>query len=333
MIELKNISKTYGDEPAVADLSFQVAKGETFGLIGTSGCGKTTTLKMINRLVEPTSGKIMINGKDAISQKPETLRRQMGYVIQYVGLFPHYTVEQNISIVPKLLGWNDQRIQSRCRNLLETVGLDPESYSDRKPASLSGGQQQRVGLARALAADPPIILMDEPFGALDPITKRNVREEVKHLLQQIKKTIVLVTHDIQEAFEMCDRLCLLDDGRMQQVGTPKDLLFRPANDFVASFFASDRFQLELLSITIGDLLEPEEGSVELYWSPPLGDKKNSSEYIDTKTSLYAILEEMEKAKDVNTVIIERVNGEVKNSLSFADLMSKFRRVRKEVRDD
>lgn len=329
MIRLQNVSKIFDNETtAVDNISFHVKEGETFGLVGTSGCGKTTTLKMINRLIEPTSGTITIDGKDITSQKPEKLRRNIGYVIQDVGLFPHYTIEQNISTVPKLLEWDQRRIQSRSEDLLEMVGLSPEVFANRLPESLSGGQQQRVGLARALAANPPIILMDEPFGALDPITKREIRAEVSKLFKKIKKTIVLVTHDIFEAFEMCDRLCLLDNGKMQQIGTPKELLFHPANNFVDSFFASDRFQLELLSITISDILEVKENS-ELYWSPPLDEDQEDNLHPDK--SLYEIVEEMEQRKQENVAIIHRIEGQVIHSLGFSDLLNRFQSYKKDVR--
>lgn len=256
MIELTNVTKIYdGTVTAVDEVSFEVQEGEIFGLIGTSGCGKTTTLKMINRLEEPTSGSIIVGGDSILNRQPEELRRSIGYVIQDVGLFPHYTVRENISITPKLLQWERGRVNRRSGELLEIVGLTPVTFADRMPADLSGGQQQRVGLARALAADPPIILMDEPFGALDPITKERIQKEFKNLLHKIKKTIVLVTHDVFEAFDLCDRMGLMDQGRMQQIGTPKELLFHPANDFVHSFFDSHRFQLEMMSITIGDILE------------------------------------------------------------------------------
>ncbi|HKK46763.1 MAG TPA: ATP-binding cassette domain-containing protein [Balneolaceae bacterium] len=328
MITLENVTKVFGSTTAVDEISFKVEKGETFGLVGTSGCGKTTTLRMINRLIEPTSGSIAIDGKKTTAQNPEELRRQIGYVIQNVGLFPHYSVQENIATVPGLLNWETQRIQSRSEELLQLVGLDPETYADREPSSLSGGQQQRVGLARALAADPPIILMDEPFGALDPITKQQIREEVGQLLEQIHKTIVLVTHDVFEAFEMCDRLCLLDQGKIQQIGTPKELLFQPANDFVESFFASNRFQLELMSITLHDILKSAEEEMELYWSPPLRDKK---ERIDSRESLYVILEEIEKAKEQNPVIIQRINGRVRESLGFSALLNRFQQYKLQMK--
>ncbi len=329
MIELQHVSKVFDDTKAVDDISFHIKEGETFGLIGTSGCGKTTTLKMINRLIEPTSGSILINGEKSTSRNPEKLRHKMGYVIQNVGLFPHYSVQENVAIVPKLLKWDEQQIASRSKELLELVGLDPKTFANRKPDSLSGGQQQRVGLARALAADPPIILMDEPFGALDPITKQQIRQEVSQLFKQINKTIVLVTHDIVEAFELCDRLCLLDSGKLQQIGTAKELLYHPANGFVESFFESNRFQLELLSITVQDIMEPIEGSTELYWSPPLDNDKEP--HVDPQTSLNIILEKIEQADVENPALIRKSDGQVRESLNFTDLMNRFQQFKKKVK--
>lgn len=328
MIELQNVSKYFSDTAAVQNISFHVKEGEIFGLIGTSGCGKTTTLKMINRLVEPTSGSIQINGKDSTAQDPQQLRRKIGYVIQDVGLFPHYSVAENVATVPKLKGWDDSRIRSRSEELLELVGLNADEFAHRKPEALSGGQRQRIGLARALAADPPIILMDEPFGALDPITKREVRAEVQHIFSEINKTIILVTHDVVEAFAMCDRLCLLDAGNVQQTGTPQELLFSPANDFVDSFFVSDRFQLELLSINISEILQAGPNS-ELYWSPPL--KGEQGDKIDIERSLYGIIEEMEERGHDNIAIIHRVDGQTVDSLGFSDLLSKFRQYSNELK--
>jgi len=327
VIELSNLTKYYGKQAAVEDLSFRVREGETFGLIGTSGCGKTTTLKMINRLVEPTSGIIRIDGQKSTLQPPERLRRNIGYVIQDVGLFPHYSVRQNIATVPRLLGWNEQQIIDRSDELLELVGLPPEVFANRKPAALSGGQQQRVGLARALAADPSIILMDEPFGALDPITKEEIREQVSAIFRRIKKTIVLVTHDVIEAFAMCDRLCLLDQGKVQQIGAPKELLFQPENAFVRSFFASNRFQLELLSVSIADILEGDPG--ELYWSPPL--KEEEEPQINPSESLYALVEKLEKASKEDTVIIHRREGKVHHTFGFSDLLNRFHAYKKQIR--
>jgi osmoprotectant transport system ATP-binding protein len=247
MIEVQQLTKTYQQTVAVSDVSFTVNEGDTLVLLGTSGSGKTTTLRMINRLIEPTSGNIIINGKNILSQQPEVLRRSIGYVLQGYGLFPHYTVAENIAIVPKLLKWNEEKIDNRINELLHKLQLPPEQYRDVYPSQLSGGQMQRVGLARALAANPPILLMDEPFGALDPLTRIAVRKEFKALDEIKKKTIILVTHDIQEAFELGDVIGLMDKGKMQQLAIPSRLLFKPVNDFVQQFFDHERLQLELKS--------------------------------------------------------------------------------------
>ena len=230
-----------------------VAAGETLVLLGPSGCGKTTLLKLLNRLIEPDGGTVEINGLDVRDQRPETLRRGIGYVIQQVGLLPHYTVAENIAVVPKLLGHAPAAIAARTTALLTRLHLPPEQYAGQLPQQLSGGQQQRVGLARALAADPPIILMDEPFGALDPITRASIRREFRELEELKNKTVVLVTHDVTEAFELADRIMLLDAGQIQQLGTPRELLFRPANDFVRRFFAAERLALQLRTLTLGDV--------------------------------------------------------------------------------
>jgi osmoprotectant transport system ATP-binding protein len=249
MIEVKNISKKFKQQTAVDVISFIVKEGENFVLLGTSGCGKTTTLKMINRLIEPTSGEIFINQKNIQEQDAETLRRHIGYVLQNTGLFPHYTVAENIAVVPTLFKWDKERIKTRVTELMEKLHLSKDYYNVF-PNELSGGQQQRVGLARALAADADILLMDEPFGALDPITRTHVRNDFKNLEEFKKKTIVLVTHDVQEAFELADRICLMDKGKIIQAGTPAELLFNPANDFVQKFFDEQRLQLEYRSVTL-----------------------------------------------------------------------------------
>lgn len=253
MIEVQGITKAYQEHNVVKDLSFKVRKGETLVLLGTSGCGKTTTLKMLNRLIEPSSGSISIDGEAIDADKPENLRKKIGYVIQNIGLFPHYTVGENIAIVPVLLQWDKKKIDDRIAYLLQLLGL-PVEISDRFPHELSGGQQQRVGLARALAADPPIVLLDEPFGALDPLTRRNIQTEFKELETLLNKTMVLVTHDVFEAFELGDRICLLDEGELQQLGTPKELIFHPENDFVWDYFKAQRFQLEMKVLTLKDML-------------------------------------------------------------------------------
>jgi len=263
MIRAEHLSKHYGAIKAVDDISFEVNEHENLILLGTSGCGKTTTLKMLNRLIEPTGGSVWINGEDTSTQKPEELRRGIGYVLQNNGLFPHYTVAENIAIVPQMLKWDSKRIEKRVEELIEKLHLSIDQLK-AYPNELSGGQQQRVGLARALVADPPILLMDEPFGALDNITRSKIQIEFKELDELKKKTIVMVTHDVQEAFTLGDRICLMDKGRIVQIGTPTDLLFRPANDFVKDFLKDQRLQLEFKTVRIKDIWTflPETKSIE-----------------------------------------------------------------------
>ena len=254
IIRATQLRKSFGAHAVVQEVSFEVAAGETLVLLGPSGCGKTTLLKLLNRLIEPDGGTVEINGRDVREQRPEVLRRGMGYVIQQVGLLPHYTVAENIAVVPRLLGHAPAAIAARTDALLARLHLPAARYANVLPAQLSGGQQQRVGLARALAADPPIILLDEPFGALDPITRASIRREFRELEELKNKTVVLVTHDVTEAFELADRIMLLDGGRIQQLGTPRELLFRPANDFVRRFFAAERLALQLRTLTLGEVL-------------------------------------------------------------------------------
>ena len=252
-IRAAHLRKTFGEHAVVQDVSFEVAAGETLVLLGSSGSGKTTLLKMLNRLVEPDGGSIEINGHDVLAQRPEVLRRGIGYVIQQVGLLPHYTVAENIAVVPRLLGHAPAAIAARTTALLTRLHLPPARYAGQYPHQLSGGQQQRVGLARALAANPPIVLLDEPFGALDPLTRTSIRREFRELEELTTKTVVLVTHDVIEAFELADRIMLLDAGQVQQLGTPRELLFRPTNDFVRRFFAEERLGLQLRTLTLNDV--------------------------------------------------------------------------------
>ncbi len=256
MIEFREVSKTYpgSSRPVVNDLSFEILEGEVCVLVGPSGCGKTTTMRMVNRLIEPTEGEILIDGEPNTSMSGTQLRRKIGYAIQQIGLFPHRTIADNIATVPSLLGWEKGRIKTRVDELLDLVGLDPSVYRDRYPAELSGGQQQRVGVARAMAADPPIMLMDEPFGAVDPITRERLQDEFLRIQQEIKKTIVFVTHDIDEAIKMGDKIAILEQGGiLAQYDAPENILSRPNSEFVASFVGSDRI-LKRLSLTrVGEM--------------------------------------------------------------------------------
>ncbi|WP_293898548.1 ABC transporter ATP-binding protein [Sphingobacterium sp. UBA5670] len=252
MIDIVSISKFFNGKAAVDQISLQANQGEVLVLLGTSGCGKTTTLKMINRLIEPDKGQIFIAGKDIRERDIHDLRRQIGFVMQHAGLFPHYTVARNIAVVPELLKWEKKKISMRTAELLHKLNLG-EEILQRYPHELSGGQQQRVGIARALIADSPILLMDEPFGALDNITKADIHAEFRSLEEIRSKTIILVTHDVSEAFELGQRICLMDKGKIVQIGTPKELLYRPANEFVANFFAENRLLLEYKVTTLQEL--------------------------------------------------------------------------------
>jgi osmoprotectant transport system ATP-binding protein len=266
MIEFRNVSKTYpgSDTSVVNDLSFEVPEGDICVLVGPSGCGKTTTMRMVNRLIEPTDGEILIDGEPNTAMSGTQLRRKIGYAIQQIGLFPHRTIAENIATVPSLLNWDKQRIRSRVDELLELVGLDPNDYRDRYPAELSGGQQQRVGVARAMAADPPIMLMDEPFGAVDPITRERLQDEFLSIQQNIKKTIVFVTHDIDEAIKMGDKIAILKQGGfLAQYDTPENILANPTSEFVASFVGNDRILKRLSLVRVGDMeLEPANGNAK-----------------------------------------------------------------------
>ncbi|GLZ46462.1 putative ABC transporter, ATP-binding protein [Actinomycetospora sp. NBRC 106375] len=237
MIVLEGVEKIYpgSEAPAVSQLDMAIPQGEIVMLIGPSGCGKTTTLKMINRLIEPTSGRILLDGKDVTHVNGDQLRREIGYVIQQGGLFPHFSIADNIGVVPKMVGWDKQRIRERADELLHLVGLEPSVFRDRYPRQLSGGQQQRVGVARALAADPPVMLMDEPFGAIDPITRDRLQDEFLEIQRTVGKTIAFVTHDLQEAVKLGDKIAVFATGRLEQYDDPNTILTRPANDFVSDF--------------------------------------------------------------------------------------------------
>ncbi len=240
MIRFENITKAYGQNTVVSNISFEVNRGELVVLIGPSGCGKTTLLKIINRLISPTSGDVFIDGQSIFQQNLIRLRRNIGYIIQQTGIFPHMTVRQNIEIIPKLQGYSKDQIAAKSIELMEMVGLDPREYLDRYPHQLSGGQQQRVGVARAFACDPEIILMDEPFSALDPPTRIQLQEELAEIQSKVKKTIVFVTHDMDEAIKIADRICILNDGKIVQYDTVEEIMKHPADEFVAEFMGKNR---------------------------------------------------------------------------------------------
>ncbi|MBU8879246.1 ABC transporter ATP-binding protein [Bacillus sp. FJAT-29790] len=273
MIRFENVSKRYQDDTKVVkSLNFDIKRGEFFVIIGPSGCGKTTTLKMINRLIDLSDGTILINGRKISEYDIHELRWNIGYVLQQIALFPHMTIEENIAIVPELRKWSRKMIHQRIDELLEMVGLDSKIYRSRKPKELSGGQQQRVGVIRALAADPEIILMDEPFSALDPITREKLQDDMLDLQNRIKKTIVFVTHDMQEALKLGDRICVMKDGEIVQIGTPKDILQNPENEFVRDFVGNRQ-----------DLLNGDINLVKMM--KPILEDLNQNEVIAASASL------------------------------------------------
>lgn len=265
MIRLDKLTKVYdtpeGSVVAADQISLAVPAGEICILLGPSGCGKTTLLKMINRIVQPTSGKIFINGEDSSEMDLQELRRGIGYVIQEIGLFPNMTIEENITIVPKLLGWNPAQSKERARELMAMISMEPDRYLKRYPYELSGGQQQRIGVARALAADPPVMLMDEPFGAIDPINRATIQEEFLNMQKELKKTIMFVSHDIDEAIKMGDRIAMFREGHLIQYDTPDDLLAAPKNAFIASFLGEDRAFKRLSLVKVHEVMSDELGTV------------------------------------------------------------------------
>ena len=314
MIELVDVWKSYGtgQSHAVRGLSFKVQEGETLILLGPSGCGKTTTLKMINRLIEMTSGSILVKGKDISQEDAVSLRRTMGYVIQNIGLFPHMTVNDNVGIVPRLLGWDKERRRKRIDELLELVGLSSSDFGHRYPAELSGGQQQRIGVARALASDPPVVLLDEPFGALDPITREQLQGEFKKLKKRLKKTMVFVTHDIFEAVTLGDRICLMKDGELAQIGTPKEIVTQPANRFVEDFLGQHRYQLRLTLSSLKELFPQEDLG-------PVGDEGLAT--VSYEANLVDALELFEESEK-DQVTVENTEGEILGTLKRAQVLQK-----------
>ncbi|CAA9396097.1 MAG: ABC transporter, ATP-binding protein (cluster 13, osmolytes) [uncultured Rubrobacteraceae bacterium] len=303
MIRLENLTKTFPGqtEPAVEDLSMEIYEGEIVVFVGPSGCGKTTTMKMINRIIEPSGGRIFLNDEDVTTTNSDKLRRRIGYVIQQIGLFPHMTIADNIATVPKMLGWDKKRISERTDELLETVGMD-RSYRDRYPKELSGGQRQRVGVARAMAADPPIMLMDEPFGAVDPITRERLQDEFLRLQEEIKKTIVFVTHDIDEAIKMGDRIAILrEKSVIAQYDTPERILTDPADEYVENFIGAGASLKRLSLSKVRDIKTSEWPVARLTDSPDEVKellRKSGKDYVllldeDRKPKRWVGLEELE----------------------------------------
>ncbi len=317
MIKVQHLSKHFGKVKAVDDISFEVKEHENLILLGTSGCGKTTTLKMINRLIEPSAGEVLIDNKNIFDQQPETLRRGIGYVLQNHGLFPHYTVAENIAIVPQLLNWDKKRTEKRIAELIEKLHLSKDQLR-AYPGELSGGQQQRVGLARALVADPPVLLMDEPFGALDNVTRSKIHAEFKALDELKRKTIIMVTHDVQEAFELGDRICLMDKGKIIQNGTPAELLFQPKNNFVREFLQEQRLSLEFKSVRLADVWE---------WLTPKPPPKGGGVQLSADLGLWEGMEHFKFKSGDAISVINHENNETR-SVDFEQLMSAFYQYKK-----
>lgn len=319
MIQLDRVTKTYPGvaTPAVEELSLDVRAGEIVVLVGPSGCGKTTTMRMINRMIEPTSGEIFLDGENVTRGNPDELRRRIGYVIQQVGLLPHLTVGSNIAMVPRALGWEKKRIRGRVDEILELVGLDPATYRSRHPKQLSGGQQQRVGVARALAADPPVMLMDEPFGAIDPIVRDRLQDEFIALQKQIHKTVVFVTHDIQEAVKLGDRIAIFaEGGRIAQYDTPARILAHPADDFVTSFIGAGA-AVRLLRLEQAGSLPLREVSPDL----AARHQQGSAAVVRSDQSLHAALDAMLHAHADVAIVVDE-SDQVLGELSWRTVLER-----------
>lgn len=314
MVKFSNVVKTYGEHVAVKDLNLEIPEGELVVLIGPSGCGKTTTLKMVNRLIDPTSGSIFIRDRNVMDLNPVALRREIGYVIQQIGLFPNMTIEQNIDVVPRLLGWPADQRKCRVFELLEMVNMEPDIYASRYPAELSGGQQQRIGVLRALAAEPPLILMDEPFGALDPIARDSLQDELKSLQERLNKTTIFVTHDMDEALKLADRIVVMNQGEVVQVATPEVLLRKPANEFVASFIGKERLNGEALqSVEQIMLLNP------VTVSPQLGLAEGLALMKRRKVDTVLVVDEQQKL--LGSVAAETLDREHKRAKTLGEIVN------------
>ncbi|MEC0304489.1 ABC transporter ATP-binding protein [Terribacillus saccharophilus] len=314
MIHFNDVTKIYnGNVKAIEDMNFTVEKGELVIMLGPSGCGKTTLLRMVNQLESITDGDIMLNGKSVRHSNKIEMRRNIGYVIQSNGLFPNMNIEDNAMIVPNLLGWDRKKMRDRFNTLMELVGLNPDEYRKRYPHELSGGQQQRVGVARALAADPPVMLMDEPFGALDPIIRTHLQEEFLQIQKELKKTILFVSHDIDEAVKMADKIALLKGGKMMQYAEPARMLNKPANSFVAEFVGQDRVLKSMSLYTVKDLANA------LTLKPVLEspDSQNINENLSLRVAISKILNQ-----EADQLIVENDNGTRKGSITL-DLIEQF----------
>ncbi len=324
MIRLDRLTKVFPGEraPAVDALTLEIATGQTCVLIGPSGCGKTTTMRMINRLIEPTSGAIEIEGTNASALDPVELRRRIGYVIQQIGLFPHMTIAENVGTVPRLLGWSPSKTAARVDEMLALVGLPPETYRARYPRELSGGQRQRVGVARALAGDPPVMLMDEPFGAVDPITRTRLQNEFLKILRDLRKTIVFVTHDIDEAIRMGDRIAILRDGRLVQHGAPAEILARPADPFVEEFVGADRALKRLGLFTVRDVMREVMTALAASHREDRATGPTIASHANARDALAMLL----ASADAALAVIDD-HGRLVGHLSIADLQSLLARAR------
>ena len=325
-IAFNEITKQFpgSSSPAVDNVTFQVGEGKTCMLVGTSGSGKTTLLRMVNRLIEPTSGQILIDGKNILQEDPILLRRSIGYVIQQVGLFPHLNIAENVRVTAEIAGgWSKERLAARVDELLELVGLPPDQYRNRFPRQLSGGQQQRVGLARALATDPAIMLMDEPFGALDAITRARLQDELLRIQRGVRKTILFVSHDMEEAFKLGDQIAVMHDGKLQQIGTTVELLSNPANDYVRKLVGADSIMRELEYLPVLDALDREPEAVSsAHW----GDLPTIDSDATLLTALLKLLE-------TNAPALQVLDKDSRDPLGYITLASINRQITKTRRTE
>ncbi|GAA0083673.1 ABC transporter ATP-binding protein [Clostridium sp. MB05] len=339
MIEFRNVKKSYKNNIILEDFNLNIEDGNLVVLIGSSGCGKTTLLKMINRLIESTSGEILVNGKNIKDMDPIKLRRSIGYVIQQTGLFPHMTVKENIEIIPKLMGKSQEEIDEKTVELLNMVGLEPEKYSERYPVELSGGQQQRVGVARAFAADAEIILMDEPFSALDPITRTELQEELFNIQKEYRKTIVFVTHDMDEAINLADKICILKGGKILQYDTPENILKNPAGEYVEEFVGKNKIWTKPEMIKAEDVMISKPVTVSpkrnlLQAREIMREKKVDSLLVINKLGTllgYITLEDIQKISEKNKLVEEVMNKEpkwVSGDKSLPELLEVFNNLKK-----